>query len=162
MSKFLVMAHLSFQGLVFILTIGPISQVNISFLIYISSTITLQGTMSDCENFHLPENSNRPLTLGYFQKQVWNFIEMVARHSNMKRVECKICILVIHLKSVCPKRKVTPRHIGGSGITECAQNCNWLILDDGLPCNSFIFDPSMTSCTLARWGWTCVEKYLLN
>ena len=61
-----------------------------------------------------------------------------------------------------PKRKVTPRHIGGSGITECAQNCNWLILDDGLPCNSFIFDPSTTSCTLARWDWTCVEKYLIN
>ena len=56
----LVMAHLPVQRLVLILTIGPISQVNISFLIYLhlSSTITPQGTMSDCENFQLPENSN--------------------------------------------------------------------------------------------------------
>ena len=67
------MANLPFQGLVLILAIGPISQVNISFLIYISSTITVQGTMSDCENFQLPENSNWPLTLGYFQNQVSKF-----------------------------------------------------------------------------------------
>ena len=65
------MTNLSFQNLVLTLAIGPISQVNISFLIYISSIITPQGTMSDCENFQLPENCNWPLTLGYFQKQVW-------------------------------------------------------------------------------------------
>ena len=67
------MTNLSFQNLVLTLAIGPISQVNISFLIYISSIITLQGTMSDGENFQLPESSNWPLTLGYFQKQVWKF-----------------------------------------------------------------------------------------
>ena len=50
-------------------------------------------------------------------------------------------------------RVVSPRHVRGTSVRGCAQNCNWMILDQGLPCNSFTFDSTINSCALARWSW---------
>ena len=93
----------------------------------------LLGLLPDCESLQLPGAYNRPCFLGRLQHQV----RLLARKYSL------------HFPGGVSSNISLCRYMEASSITECAQNCNWVILEQ-LPCNSFAFDSTFKSCALAR------------
>ena len=102
----------------------------------------LLGLLPDCESLQLPGAYNRPCFLGRLQHQV----RLLARERKGISPMWKYSL---HFPGGVSSNISLCRYVEASSITECAQNCNWVILEQ-LPCNSFAFDSTFKSCALAR------------